>query len=495
MLAQENPENRRAFMRDYLEGFRKAACKSGTWQSKFVAERLFQVDIMEQIDSSLNKAKREDRDFLSYRIHKSAHSVQQRLLLSTERLRLCMAGRRSGKTEGFVRLAADVCVRREDAKCLLIGKTDIRCKELFWQPTLDLLEMVGFVVEVKNKAEGFVRCREGVEISFKGNATADEREKLRGGKYDLVVIDECQSQKALKYLIEEIIEPMLIDRQGILALGGTGPRVRGEYWEALWSDNRPALRLNWSIKDNPYIPNYEKVLEDIRREKGLKETDSLYVREYLGQISYDDDALVCRLEPANFFTNAQLAAWIASQPVTDVRFTAGLDYGFTDADGFGIIAYSEHKPERWLVYEYKARRTGVTEVAEAIKRGIQYVRTDPLFSKLVNKDFMIYADSGGGGKKISYELANQYGLPILDAYKVNADLAVELLQAEVRTGAFRCRAGGAFEDECRKTVFARDELDQLTRIIDDEAYHPDLMKAIHYGMRPVWLFSSHGGAP
>jgi len=108
---------------------------------------------------------------------------------------------------------------------------------------------------------------------------------------------------------------------------------------------------------------------------------------------------------------------------------------------------------------------------------------------------MIYADSGGGGKKISYELANQYGLPILDAYKVNADLAVELLQAEVRTGAFRCRAGGAFEDECRKTVFARDELDQLTRIIDDEAYHPDLMKAIHYGMRPVWLFSSHGGAP
>ena len=100
---------------------------------------------------------------------------------------------------------------------------------------------------------------------------------------------------------------------------------------------------------------------------------------------------------------------------------------------------------------------------------------------------MVYADTGGLGKKVAYDLSLK-GLPMQDAYKADKDMGVEMLQDEVRTGMFKARRGGAFEDECLKTVFARNERDELTRTLDDDAYHPDLIDAVRYAMRPIWLF-------
>ena len=108
------------------------------------------------------------------------------------------------------------------------------------------------------------------------------------------------------------------------------------------------------------------------------------------------------------------------------------------------------------------------------------------------KRFLIYADTGAGGKKIGYDLALK-GLPIQDAYKASKDLAIELLQDDARMGHLKVREGGPFADECMKTVFSRNERDELTREVDDETYHPDLMDAVTYAMRPVWMFTRRGG--
>jgi hypothetical protein len=183
-------------------------------------------------------------------------------------------------------------------------------------------------------------------------------------------------------------------------------------------------------------------------------------------------------------------AWLAGQPAADVRFVGGLDYGFSDADGFAVVMYSISRPERWLVYEYKARRTGIHDVATAIKDGLGAVERKYAGGRKI--DCPIHADAGGGGAKISYELSTMYGLPVLDAWKQNKPLAVEQLQEEVRTGRFKVRRGGPFEDEAMKTVFARSDRDELTREVDDAAYHPDLADAVLYAMRPLWI--SYGSA-
>jgi len=452
-------------------------------------------DYLTELEEYETRGEKRDQDFLHYRLHKSCTDIQRQILFSQAKYIALMAGRRGGKTEGIRAWFADEFVSHPDARCLYIGLTLTTAMGLLWQPMMDTFAMLGIKIKSHNRVEGLIVTETDGVMKFGGNTTKDEREKNRGPYWDRVAIDECQSQKELRYLTESIISPTLIDKNGQIAFGGTGPRVRGTYWEALFlgaqADGSPlypdALRLNWNLTQNPFIPDHEHQLETIRAEKGLSETDPLYIREYLGRIAYDDDALVLRLAPENAFTDDELSNWIASQPVTDVRFSGGLDFGFEDADALAIVCYSTTRPERFLVYEWKANRKGTAEIAEAVNAGLAYIKTSPLFKSVVNKDgWYIHADTGGN-KITPFDLAQSYGLPIQAAYNQEKEMAFELLQDETRRRIFKCRRDGPLWDEALKTVYKRNEQDQLTREIDDETYHPDEMRAVHYAMRPIQL--------
>jgi len=469
--------------------------ESGAWQ--WVAKKMVSEDVLEKLDAVYERERKEDKDFLSYRLAKGTFDTAQRILSSREKLHIHMAGRRGGKTDTAARWLVEPLITVDGARCIYMGLTLTKAMDQIWDNVVKLIEDTGFTISEQSRTDGNLKLSNGSFFQVSGNNTVDERSKQRGFKWHRIVIDECQSQKALPQLHDEIFGPTLLDYSGSLMFLGTGPRVRGTYWEELWTDlrsdgtsiGRKALRLNWNAGDNPFIPDHENVLAKVREEHGWTETNPVYIREYLGQIAYDDDALVWRLREENYFTDSELAAWIASQPVTDIRFTAGLDYGFEDADGFAIVCYSTTRPERFLVHEYKARRTGTQELADALRKGIEYIKTSPLFKSVENKDFYIHADTGSLGKKVSFDLATQYHLPIQDAFKANKDMAVEILQDEVRRALFKVSKGGAFDDEALKTVFARNDKDELTRVIDDEAYHPDVSDGILYAMRPVWLFN------
>jgi hypothetical protein len=469
---------------EFLSKLKDEALNPNSRAAMFIADRLVSSDIIDQLDSKLQRAKREDLDFIAYRAYRSCFDIQQQILMSRNRNICIMAGRRSGKSEVIKKKIAVVLATVEDAKIIYIGKTMFTAIEQIYNGVTDILSELGQTVEETRRNEGYIKLDNGSELYIRGNNTTEDREKLRGFRWDLAVIDEAQSQRALSYLIDHILEPALVDRQGQLILAGTGPRVGGTYWEDIFTRlDSTALRLNWNITQNVFIPNYEELLEQIKAEKNLTDASPLYQREYLGKICYDTDSLVYRLTDQNYYTDDQLQAWVQGQPPSDLRLTAGLDYGFIDSDAFVIVLFSISRPERWVVFEHKGNRTGVTELADAMKAGIAMASAAYPQAGSYN----IYADTGGGTKKISYELMSQYGLPVQDAYKANKDMAVEILQDEVRRGVFKAKRDSIFADESLKTVFARNERDELTRIIDDDTYHPDLLDAILYGMRFVWV--------
>jgi hypothetical protein len=98
----------------------------------------------------------------------------------------------------------------------------------------------------------------------------------------------------------------------------------------------------------------------------------------------------------------------------------------------------------------------------------------------------IYVDSAAA--KTIGDLQTIYGLPATGAYKMEKRMGVENLQEDVRTGRLKVKEGGIFADEALKTVFRRDEQDNLTREIDDETYHPDLLDAVLYADRPISIY-------
>ena len=486
------------FLKDFYTEFFTYARQRGTPEYKAFSEMALGPDMFDKYDDWLFRGEKTDIAFLHYRLHKESTDIQRQILFSMAKYLFLMAGRRGAKTVGLRQWFADEFIDHADARCLYIGLTSTTAMGLLWTPMLDKFEDLGIKIKAHNRVEGTITTADDGIMKFGGNSTKDEREKNRGPYWDRVGIDECQSQKELRYLIESIIMPTLIDKNGQLACGGTGPRVRGTYWEELFLGARPdgtaiypdALRLNWNITQNPFIPDYERRLAIIREEENLKETDSLYIREYLGRIAYDDDALVLRLSEQNAFDDSELAAWIASQPVTDVRFSGGLDFGFEDADALAIVCYSVSRPERFLVYEWKANRKGTAEIAEAVRAGLAYVLNYPLFKaveKFNREHFDIFADTGGNAIT-PYDLNNTYGIPVQKAYNQEKEMAFELLQDETRRGVFKCRRGGPLWEESLLTVYRRNDKDQLTREIDDDVYHPDAMRAVHYAMRPIQIF-------
>jgi hypothetical protein len=475
-----------AFKREFME-----SAVTGGWASRLLADKLFHDNILEDIDASLNRSLREDADFFAYRISRMASDIQQRILSTRKRLALLMAGRRAGKTAGIRLLFADKLGTKPGARGLYVAKKMGVGMEQVFEPLVKLLDELGFQVETIDRVSGDFTLSNGSMFSARSNHSKDVREALRGGFYDLVVVDECQSQPQLKYLRESILDPMLEDTRGSLVMAGTGPRSAGTYWEDQWlnAPDDQTLKLNWNIGQNPFIDHYEDRLREIREEKKLDENSSLYQREYLGKPVYDIDALVYRLGAPNYYTDDELGEWIRSQPAADVAFTAGLDYGFSDSDAIGIICHSTHKPERFLVWEFKQNHQGIEACATALKAGLDYLKTSPLFKDIPNKNLYFFADSGGGGKKISYEIATHYQLPVMDAYKVDKIAAIELLQQEIRQGTFRVRKAGEFDQEAVKIVFERDDNDRIIKVIDDSTYHPDIGDAVLYAMRPIWMTS------
>lgn len=461
---------------------------------KHFMDTFLNAEALKEMEKSQAKMLAENIDFQQFRVFKRGHTFQQRMMMAKETVTMAMAGRRAGKTEGNI-LKVGYRIQIPNSFVQIIGLTHETCVQLYWHPILQLIEDLGVIITEKRAQDGVIRLANGSMIQLMGNSTGDEREKMRGKKWHLVIVDEVQSQKALGYLISDIIEPTLLDYKGQLILTGTGPRIRGTLWEKMWVESKHALKLNWNLTNNPYIPDHEKVLEDIKKKKGLTDNDPLFVREYLGQIAYDDDALVLRFKEDNYYTPDEFTQWVQSQPPTDIHITGGLDYGFTDSDAFILFAWSDSSPMVFALYQYKMARQGINDLAKGIRDGIDYLHTLPALASIPSETKnMLYIFGDTSDNRASADLSAMLGLNIFPAYKHDKTAAIDFLQDDCRRGWLRIpkMPNGdmtPLEDEAMKTVFARDENDNMTREIDDDAYHPDMMPAAMYALRSgPWAF-------
>jgi hypothetical protein len=489
----------KAILRTLRDASRGKTSAQRTFMSTWVP-----ADIFDRFDEYKTRGRKRDISFLRYMISANCMFDEQRAALLTNKPWIInIGGRRGGKTKGWAGLLTDRSLSHTKGVALYLGRTAKSAFEMIWNPVIEILKEIGvdFIPHISTQS---IEVSTGAEIHVRGRASKDDIENLRGKPYFLAVVDEIQSDatEKLKYIVRDILEPAgkdFVDSQ--IAMGGTPPRIPGNYAEEMFmSDRTDILRLSWNLSVNPFIPESERDLEATRIAKGFQPNDPTWQREYLGIVgSYDVEALVLRFHEGNYFDEAQLPAWINSQPVTDLFFSGGIDYGFDDQDSCVIFLASVSKGERFLLYEYKGNRTGITDFADKVKRGIALVAGNPIFPKAVEKQITFYCDTEGLGKKITYELAQQFGLSVQQAYQGQPDIMLEMLQDDVKTGRVKVRRPqeidgkkieSELEQEGRKIVFARDPVtDALTRRIDDEAFHPEVTKSVLYALRYVWLRS------
>ncbi|MDQ3023818.1 MAG: Hint domain-containing protein, partial [bacterium] len=333
----------------------------------------------------------------------------------------------------------------------------INAKRIVWRQLLDL-NREHALGGLPNETELYIRFPNGSQIYLSGAKDAGEVEKFRGLSLKTVVVDEAQSFRPyLKTLIDDVLVPCLWDVQGELVLIGTpGPVSFGTFWEAFsgktWSAH------HWTIHDNPHIERLsgktpEEILAEERKRRGINETDPTYQRESLGRWVNDLTSLVFH------YDGARNGSVVDTRPE---RYVLGVDVGHDDADAIAVLGWGGTSPNLYLVEEHVEAKAGVSALTSAIER--LYRKYDPE---------RVVMDFGGLGKKMSVDIRERFGIPVVAAEKTEKFAHIELLNDALRTGKLHAAPDSRFAQDCLLVQWDMDARAKGKMAVSG-AYHSDI---------------------
>ena len=470
----EDPYYKR-FLEKYIKmGLEKPTSLAG----ERVANILLKENAIEALDELTDKALAKDIDFYQFRLQKRLFKRQKDVFNDFTSPRIAvMCSRRSGKTEDNGDIINRVAAI-PDSPILYINLTFDNAIQQMYNRVLQEAERAELLISKESKSSGFIQYANGSTVSLKGNKDRSEADKLQGGKYRLVIIDEAQSQCNMTYLIDTIIRPMLADyADSQLILTGTPPRRKGTYFEAAFN-NVKWTTYNWNMFENPFIPDPDKVIQDICDEKGITRDSAFIQREFYGKIVYDTEAQV--------FKDYKVYKGAIPQDFIPTHIYTGVDFGFADYNGIVTMAANVEQKRAYVIFERKFNKATVSMIVDAVREGFEDGKRF-IIERNPNADLsncQIFTDTNE--KSITYELSQTYGLPAYCAYKYDRALAFESLAEWCRTGRILNIEGGEVANEFEQTLYKRDDLDNITSELDD-GFHPDITMALLYASRQFFF--------
>ena len=470
----EDPYYKR-FLEKYIKmGLEKPTSLAG----ERVANILLKENAIEALDELTDKALAKDIDFYQFRLQKRLFKRQKDVFNDFTSPRIAvMCSRRSGKTEDNGDIINRVAAI-PDSPILYINLTFDNAIQQMYNRVLQEAERAELLISKESKSSGFIQYANGSTVSLKGNKDRSEADKLQGGKYRLVIIDEAQSQCNMTYLIDTIIRPMLADyADSQLILTGTPPRRKGTYFEAAFN-NVKWTTYNWNMFENPFIPDPDKVIQDICDEKGITRDSAFIQREFYGKIVYDTEAQV--------FKDYKVYKGAIPSDFIPTHIYTGVDFGFADYNGIVTMAANVEQKRAYVIFERKFNKATVSMIVDAVREGFEDGKRF-IIERNPNADLsncQIFTDTNE--KSITYELSQTYGLPAYCAYKYDRALAFETLAEWCRTGRILNIEGGEVANEFEQTLYKRDDLDNITSELDD-GFHPDITMALLYASRQFFF--------
>lgn len=474
------------FIEKYLKEAKKAPNSSA---GKTVADIIFQQDILDKLDEQHQKEMANDVEFIQYKLFKQFFKEQREVLYEinhSKRIAVCCS-RRAGKTDlasGAINIASMI----PNTRIIYVNLTYTNALNQIFDNTVERSEKSGLVITSSSKSSGEIEWANGSSLRICGNSNNAEIDKLRGEKrVSLVIIDEFFHQRNMEYAINEVTGPLMLDisNSTILCLG-TPPRIPKTYGERVWKTEKGWKKFHWTAEENPYIPNYDEFIEELCKNKGITRDAPFIQREYYGVIgAYDTEAQVFK----------DYKTYKADEPLDFIpdRVDIGVDIGFEDNNAIIALAYNNEKAR--VIEERKFNRAAVSEIIKQIQ---EVYSNSKKFLIENNKntninDVNIYCDMNN--KELVYELYSVQKLPCFCCYKYNKAMAISQMAEFCRTSKIVIPEDGILADECDRTLYKRDDEDNILTEIDDELFHPDALMALLYACRQMWynIGAPYGG--
>lgn len=349
---------------------------------------------------------------------------QARFILAKERWLAIFGTRRMAKTDSMCRRLLHTGFTRHRVPMLYISLTKDQARRIFWDGTLKpMLDRLGLTARMKLN-EQRMECRfPNGSILYTLGMDADEKQmnKLLGGKYAAVALDECGSFRInLEKLFRDKLRPALIDLKGWCCFGGTPEDFTGGFFYQLTRDDETPRLAAWTVHewtgyDNPYVrAQWDDEIKDLIAENPNVARTPHFQRNYLGKWVIDKSKLCYKSQPSTFITEL---------PEGQYYYALGVDLGYNDATAFSVLALREGQRKAIVVYQFKASGMILHKVDEAIK-------------VLQKRFFFLHYVIDGANKQAVETFKQYFEIPFESADKAGKADAIELLNSAMIMNEF-----------------------------------------------------------
>lgn len=444
---------------------------------------------------------------------------QRRLEQDRSRRISVRAARRTGKSTGALLVLTIRCLENAGSFWQIIGLTRMSTKRNYWADFQVLNERYELGIKF-NHQELTATFPNTSKIYFTGADNAAEIEKLRGGKYDGVLIDECKSysESVFQELIQDVIEPALLDRQGqLLIIGTPGDFLAGPFYlatcevpvvivsgegsnevrrlsnapygtepemEALWSLHP------WTMQDNitDFVGKggkkyrlWDEALK-LKKQNGWADNHPTWRREYLGQWVANDTKRVYRYKPyLHDYTPLADTRWGLPEKVNGRRINwqtcIGWDLGSKDGTAAVVWAYSDTEPGLWELYSERKKSTPdrIVNIAFLVN---WYKELDAEYGPFEGNP----CDMAGLATMVIETLASEHGVYLEPAEKQEKNDHIELYNNDLDRGIIHIRRGSELGSEMLENRWLEKTIG-TDRKKEDPATPNDTCDAGLYGFR------------
>jgi hypothetical protein len=406
--------------------------------------------------------------------------VQVDLEADRSRFIAVRAARRTGKSTGVMFIVTIRCLEQVESEWVVIGLTRASVKRIYWGPLQKLNDAFELGIKFQHQ-EMIAKFPNGSKVYFVGADSAGEVEKLRGGQYNGVIIDECKSYAPLLFveLIDDVLTPALLDRNGQMYIIGTpGDVLEGPFYLATAEmpiviegedgskrlSNAPYGSLPelpflwslhaWSLKDNTTKfrdprTGREETLWDralaMKQDRGLGDQNAFWRREFLGHWVANVAKKVYRYHSWQHDytpladTRWGLPAAIADSPLHTVM---GWDFGSKDGTAIVIWAWSETSRGLWEIYSERRISTKENPLnVSALARW--YHELDAEYGPFEG----FPADPAGLATMVMETLATEHGVILEPAEKKQKNDFIELFNTDLDANLIHIRKGSELSEE------------------------------------------------
>ncbi len=324
---------------------------------------------------------------------------QEQVLRSSSRRLLLNCSRQSGKSTVMSIMGLHRAVYVPKSTVLFFSPSLRQSGELL-RKVLDRISFLPIKPQLVGESKTIIELGNGSRII---SLPATEG-TIRTFTADLIVEDEAGDVEDALY---NAILPMLIVSRGRLVLAGTPKGRRGHFFESWERGGAGWERVEIAAKDCRRIDAQELAHQKlVLRELFAQEYECQFISGGGGMVygAFDEQKnLVDELPKSD--------AW---------RYMLGLDFGFSDATAFVILAYKPEDNTAYVASSFKESGLTPSQVGDKV------VELDATF-----RFTKIVGDTGGLGKGYSEEMRKRFRVPVEPAEKTNKRGYIDLLNGDL----------------------------------------------------------------